>query len=484
MKKLVLKKKEENEFYQENIPEALSFTPHFLDHVIVNCIFHTDFLKKVRNTVELKIYKTKEKQFVANFLYEYFDRYKEAPKDHFYDLFKNYEDTIPPKIKERAFDLVGRLKHIENSNPKYVLDQLRQAIMHFKLEDVSVEFAQLIKAKKYDEAKAIMLAAMREPNNISQSYYEFLEDKTYIDKRAQGKNYDVRTMIPAVDKMIGGMNFTWLVTILGATKSGKTWVLMELAVAAVLQGYNVLFVSLEMTKDQCDDRFDQIIGFLGSKPNEVIETMSYSNNQWAKIKANIKTIYDIEEVKKSRKAIKKSGGHLWIVDKSGYKFNANDLNTTIDEIQEMSGLLFHVVITDYLGEMGTPDKKLTKKKEIIASNTTIIKSIAKERNQLHITAMQGNRQAMVAKVFKSELIADAIEPIQISDLVAAICQTEAEMKNNVYRWYIAEYRHGAKHVFATLLRDLERGQIALDKCPEYLIPKENKEDKSGDVEEY
>ena len=484
MRRVALKVKDEEKFYQDqDIPQALDFTNHFIDHILINCIFHDDFLKRVRHTVELKLYKTKEKQFIAKFLYDYFDVHKEAPKDHFYDLFKSNEDTISPKIRERAIELVGRLRHIENSNPKFILKQLSQAVMHFKLEDASVEFAQLVKAKKYEEAKALMLSAMRAPNNIVPTYYNFLEDKTYIEKRSKGKMYDVRTMIPSVDAMIGGMNLTWLVTILGATKSGKTWWLMELALNACIQGYNVLFISLEMTKEQCDDRFDQINGFLGTKPNEMIETMSYSLNQWTKIKTHVKTIYDLDEVKRARKALSKNGGSIYIEDKSGSKFNANNLNTIVDEIQEEKGILIHVVVTDYLGEMGTPDKKLTTKKEIIAANTTIMKSIAKERNQLHITAMQGNRQAMTAKVFRSDLIADAIEPIQISDLVPAICQTEAERKNNISRWYIAEYRHGQKHNYTTLLRDLERGQIALDVAPANMIPKDE-EKKSDTIEEY
>jgi replicative DNA helicase len=485
MGKLKLQSKDNGKEFKrdEEIPEALDFTNHFLDHIIINCIFHDDFLTKIRSAVELSVFKTKEKQFVMQFIYDYYDQHKESPKDHFYDLFEEREKLIPTKIKERAIELVGRLRHIENSNPKYILNKLHDALKHFRLEEASVEFAQMIANKKYDEARAIITKALREPDKVKQSCYDFLEDKEYIERRQQGKSYDVRTQLKCLDRLIGGMNFTWLVTFLGATKAGKTWWLMEMAIAAVLQGFNVIFISLEMTKDQIDDRFDQITGFLGTKPNEAVKTMELNHKEWVQVQAQPNTIYDLKAVKKARRNLGRNGGKLWNVDKSGGKFNALDLESTIDDAEQKSGLLFHVVIVDYLGEMGTPDKRITKKKEIIAANCSLMKAGAKERNQLRITAMQGNRDAMRSATLRSDQMGDAIEPAQISDLILAICQTDAEEKNSIYRIITAEYRHGPKHLSVSLVKDLERGQIALDEASSNLIPEKKAEKKSDREEE-
>jgi replicative DNA helicase len=276
----------------------------------------------------------------------------------------------------------------------------------------------------------------------------------------EGKTYKFKTLIKPVDDMIGGMNPPWVVVILGATKGGKTKWLIELAIASQVQGLNCLFVSLEMNKEQIDNAFDQAIGFLGDKPGQKIETMDYKNGKWCKVKMEVPTIYDIDKVKKNRKKLQSHGGKLVISDKTGLKFNYHNLESLIDEVEQTHEIILDMVIIDYLGEMGKTEKQQNKK-QTIASNVAGIKMIGKEKNLMMITAEQGNRKAMRSDVFHSDLVADAIEPIWVGDLILAICQTEEEEKENLYRMFVAEYRHGEKHKIVTLVRDLAIGQIAL-----------------------
>jgi len=90
--------------------------------------------------------------------------------------------------------------------------------------------------------------------------------------------------------------------------------------------------------------------------------------------------------------------------------------------------------------------------------------------------MQGNRKAMQAKTFQSHMVSDAIEPIFISDLIPALCQTEKEEKENQYRWYIAEYRHGPKHSQVSLVKDLHRGQVAMGKGKALKLEEDDEEE--------
>jgi len=68
-----------------------------------------------------------------------------------------------------------------------------------------------------------------------QEYYDYFADKSYIEKRLVEVKYKMKTKISPIDLNIGGLNPTWLVTILAATKMGKSWFLMEMAVSALLQ---------------------------------------------------------------------------------------------------------------------------------------------------------------------------------------------------------------------------------------------------------
>ena len=442
------------------IPENLSFNHNFLNHVLKHCIVDTNFLRKIRPFLEPKLFKIKERSFLLELVYNYYDEFKQAPQDDFELIFEEQREDISDALYKKCSRIIDNLSEIKASNSEYILNNIHKALKHFAIEEAIVKSAQLCKAHEYEEAKGIFLKALREHDNVKPEFYDFYADKTYVPARVEGKTYKFKTLVKPVDDMIGGINPTWVTIILGATKAGKTRWLIELAVASQVQGLNCLFVSLEMNKEQIDNAFDQTVGFLGDKPGQKIETMSYKKGQWCKVKMEVPTIYDIQLVAKNRKKLRSHGGKLVISDQTGIKFNYINLESLIDEIEQTKGIIFDIVIIDYLGEMGKTERGQNKK-QTIAANISGIKMIGKEKNLIMITAEQGNRKAMRSNVFHSDLVADAIEPIWVADLVLAICQSDEEELENLYRMFVAEYRHGEKHKIATLVRDLSIGQIAL-----------------------
>lgn len=461
----------------------LKFNSNFLNHILLQAIMDTEFLQRIRTVVDVNTYKTKERKYIAELVYSYFDEYRKAPQDHFYDIFQKEKKKISNGLFEKCIDLIGNIKAINHSNPEYLLSHIKQAVKHFRLEEASVGFAQLVKAEKYDEAENLILKALKDPEDIQESCFDFFADISYIENRVSGKNYKMKSLVPGLDPLIGGFNPTWLVTILGTGKSGKTSWLVELAVAALVQGLKVLFITLEMSRSEIIDKFDQCIGFMTNSETEVLETMVFKNNQWIKIKKKLPSIYNLKKVKNARKALKKLGGDLIIDDVSSGKLNYKGVETVLD-FQELNyGRLFDIIIVDYLGCMSPVDKGQNKK-ERIADNTLGLKQLAKKRNIIVVTAQQGNRKAMESKTFHSSMIADAIEPIFDSDLVLAICQTPQEEKNNVSRIYVAEHRHGKKHQEVSLVRDLSIGQIGLGIATPNLLTKEDSKDEKEMEDEY
>lgn len=444
--------------------EDMEFNPYFLLHVMRQCIENTDFVSRVVNILDPKIFKTKEKIFLFSIIKNYYKEYKEAPKDHFFELYDEEKSKLSEKNQKICENILETLASIDHTNPKYLLNKLHEAIAYIEFEDALVEAAHLHKKKKLGEAKNVILKALRKPEQLQSTYYNFLKDESYYEKRVVGKKYKMRSMIKELDELIGGFNPGWLIIILAPTKFGKTKFLVELCIAAVLQGLNVLFISLEMGREEIDAAFDQAIGFLGDRPGEAIDTMAYNKlkKEWYKTKKIVDTIFDLDIVSKNRRALGRYGGKLVISDQSNGKFNCNDQEGLIEQIQNEENIIFDVVATDYLGEMG-PTEKGQKKKERIAENTSGLKSNAKTRNIIQFTAQQVQRAAMRMKRFQSDNVADAIEPIWLSDMILAMMATEKEERENQYRIEVAEYRHGDKHGSVSLVKDLKRGAIALGK---------------------
>lgn len=458
----------------------LQFNNNFLNHILLQSIVDTNFLKRIRYIVELDTFRGKERKFLAKIVYDYFDEFKESPQEHFPDLFKEKEKVVSENFYKKCTKLIDVLNDINHSNPEYLISKISTAIKHFKLEEAAVTFAELIKKQKHDEAINTIMRAIKSPEELKQTNIDYFEDTKYIARRLQGKTYKMKTMVEGLDNLIGGFNSTWLIVLLGAAKSGKTAALIEFGVSAMLQGLKVLHISYEMSESEVVDRYDQCIGFFSSEEGGVVQdTMEFVQGKWVKIRKKSHSIYDLEAVSRAKKAIKKFGGGLEIVDFSSGKGSYRDIEVLLDIIENQKGVIFDVLIVDYLGIMGSVEKGQNKK-EKIAENTLGLKAIGKERNLIVFTAQQGNRQAMKARTFQSHLIADAIEPIYDSDLVMAICQTDKEEKNNIYRIYIAEARHGKKHESITMVRDLSIGQMMLGTATENLIIKDiDKEDDNG-----
>lgn len=454
------------------LSNALDFNNHFLNQIIFHSIQNDDFLKKIRPVVPKSIFKTREKEFLINIIFQYYDEYKTAPHENFFDIFKEHEKAIGQDLYERCINLVSVLKDITGSNASYILNTLNDAIRHFRLEEASVEFASLIKNKKYDDARSVILKAMKEPS-IDKPYYDFLTDRTFIAHRLRDE-YKMYTKIKKLDELIGGFKPSWLINVLGATKAGKTWMLIELAIAGLLQGLNVLFVSLEMAKKQIDDRFDMAIGFMSSSKNgNQQDIMHKVGDKWQPVKSDVDNIYNTDKVIKNRERISKiSGGKLYVVAFNRGRINYRDIDRYMDELEETEGFFTDLLVVDYLGIMKeTYPGQL--KKDRITENCLGLKEMSGTRDMISISAMQGNRQAMKAKVFHSYLVADDIDTIFNSDLVLAMCQTDSEEKQNLARIYIANNRHGVQHAQVGVVRDLTIGQVAVDSFE--IIPEQQQE---------
>lgn len=201
--------------------EQFDFSPYFLLHVLQACITDTNFASKVINILEPNIFRTKEKKFLFTLIRDYYREYKEAPKDHFFEVFEEEKKSLSEKSQKIALDVIETIAEINHSNPQYLLNKLHEAISYIEFEDALVEAAQLHKKRKLGEAKNVILKAIRKPENIRATYYNFLKDQSYVEKRVTGKTYKMRTMIKEFDALIGGFNPGWLITVLGSGKSGK-----------------------------------------------------------------------------------------------------------------------------------------------------------------------------------------------------------------------------------------------------------------------
>lgn len=172
-----------------------------------------------------------------------------------------YEDYISKLYKvnlshvnlKNIDKLISDLKEIHNSRRmvKLVNDEIIQKIDNFDPNDIKKKM------------KNIFL----DTSNSNKKYRgELLEDfeerrQLILNKKSDPRNFmGVPTGIKEFDRVTkGGVMKSEFATVVGKTGTGKSIMLGNLAINAWKLGFNVLFVSLEMTKHQVQFRMDSRI---------------------------------------------------------------------------------------------------------------------------------------------------------------------------------------------------------------------------------
>lgn len=91
-----------------------------------------------------------------------------------------------------------------------------------------------------------------------QGYYQETSEKTDRAKKNDGM-VGVPTGIHILDDVTGGLGSGELWTIAGRLGQGKSWIMIRMAVEALLEGYTVQFDSLEMSRRQVANRIHSLL---------------------------------------------------------------------------------------------------------------------------------------------------------------------------------------------------------------------------------
>lgn len=439
----------------------LQFNNNFLNHIIYGCIEDTAFLKQIRQHFPIDSFRAPIRMKLAELLYDYLDNYKECPGDEFYNLFDDFIQTVDQSRRDSYIQYIGVLKDIANINKQYILDNIFKAIRHIRIEEALADAAKLVKQKKYDDAERLFLNAMKDPTKHNFHYIDYFTESESLIARATEEPFIMKSMITAMDKIIGGFKKGETIVWVGTPKSGKTFGLVSMTHAALMQGLVVVFISLELHRYRIAGRMDQTTSFLGGLKQAAQEVMIYRNGKWVKVQREIATIYDTRKSKEGRDKLARFGGKLIIASAPGGTKNFRDIRLFLDELEQYGGVMPNVLVVDYLRNTGNtvPNQK---RKEKVSENCLGLVSIGQELGCVVHTAQQGNRQAMKSKVLTPDMVADDIDLVGFADIIPTICQTEAEEKENKARIYLSRVRDAPQGAQIEIVRDLTRGQFHLD----------------------
>jgi len=223
----------------------------------------------------------------------------------------------------------------------------------------------------------------------------------------------VSTGWPSLDKILyGGFSRGELNIFAGGSGSGKSLVMMNIALSWLEQGLSGAYVSLELSEELCGLRTDAMLSGMSTK--------------------DIRKDLDTAELKVKMFG-KKAGQYR--VKSLPAQSNVNDVRSYLKEVQVQTGIKIDFVMVDYLDLLMPVSAKVSPNDLFVKDKyvSEELRNLAKELNVLFVTASQLNRSAVEEIEFDHSHISGGISKINTADNVFGIFTSRAMKERGRYQ---------------------------------------------------
>lgn len=295
-----------------------------------------------------------------------------------------------------------------------------------ELSAAILKCAKLIDDGDYDAVEGIIQKAVMIGENQDEGQYDFFGEAEsrakYREEVLAGriKPTGITTGYKDVDNALyhKGWGRKELSVLMAPAKAGKSMSLIGFAMNAVTSGYNVLFVSLEVSTKIVADRLDANMS--GVKLNDL-------NMQLKKAKDRAGTL--------AAKA-----GAFKIHDFASGSFSPTQLRRLIHRYAAV-GTKFDLVIVDY-ADLMRPDHEVEETRENSRKIYLGLRAVAHEFDCAVLSATQTNREGFKAKLGKMEHVAEDINKARTVDLLLSLNPKEAP-SNEATIYFAASRNQGS-----------------------------------------
>ena len=240
----------------------------------------------------------------------------------------------------------------------------------------------------------------------------FADPKQRIEKYYNSGG-QVSTGWPQLDKLLyGGFSRGELNIFAGGSGSGKSLVMMNIALSWLQQGLSGVYVSLELSEELCALRTDAMLTGMGTK--------------------DIRKDMDTTTMKV--KLVSKKSGTYQIKGMPAQS-NVNDIRAYLKEYQVQTGRKVDFVMVDYL-DLVMPVSAKVSPNDLFVKDKYVseeLRNLAKELNVLFVTASQLNRSAVEEVEFDHSHISGGISKINTADNVFGIFTSRAMRERGKYQ---------------------------------------------------
>lgn len=222
---------------------------------LINLIVSDEFIKMIAPYVDVKLMESPLSRTVASWVMEFYEKMKCSPQLNMPEIYLKKAKYI---TDENLSDMIYTfLTHLSSEYEKYKIHNVeytvRNAMEYLRTRSLAslIERMTAAVAKgKVDEAEHMVTKYSRLEKKQSGEIVHIFRDSEIIANALTFKNNHLFRMQGDLGISIGWINRSDFVAFSAPPKRGKTWYMMEAGLTAAQSGCRVLFISLEMDRDQ------------------------------------------------------------------------------------------------------------------------------------------------------------------------------------------------------------------------------------------
>ena len=344
------------------------------------------------------------------------------------ELFGDYKDELSEIDK---LDV----KSIENE--EYYLDLVEEFAKEQSLKEAIIKSVDHLEKKNFSAIADEVQNALTVSRNLDlgMDYFTGISERW---QRLQDNKVSAqfRTPFETVNEALeGGLAAKEMAMVVAPPGVGKSLFLANQAVRSVLDGFNVVYLSLEMAEDRVAQRLDSI----------------FTRIQQRQLS---KRVNDVEERLSTIVEKLPDRGRLMLKEFPTKRLSVSGIRAYLNQLRNYEDFTPDVLIVDYLELLNTDSSAPEyQAQERIAQE---LRGIATEYKLLVWTATQTNREGKKVQVITDSELADSYGKIRVCDLVFSINQTEQEFDAGSARLYLMKSRNGRARFIVPIKVDYSR----------------------------
>jgi KaiC/GvpD/RAD55 family RecA-like ATPase len=334
----------------------------------------------------------------AEFIKEHSDKYKTMPEITQISAATGVKLQAVPDLNEGHFE--------------WFMAEFESFTKRQELERAILKAADLLEKGEYDPVEKLIKDAVQISLTKDMGTDYFADPAGRINKYFNSGG-QVSTGWPQLDRLLyGGFSRGELNIFAGGSGSGKSLVMMNIALSWLQAGLSGVYVTLELSEELTSLRTDAMLTSMSTK--------------------DIRKDIDTTELKV--KMIGKKSGQYRVKGLPAQS-NINDIRSYLKEVQLQTGIKVDFVMVDYLDLLMPVSVKVNPNDQFIKDKYVAeeLRNLAKELNVLLVTASQLNRSAVEEIEFDHSHIAGGISKINTADNVFGIFTSRAMKERGKYQ---------------------------------------------------